>query len=497
MKQTTSNRWIYLAGLLLVAATGHVGSQDLDVTFGPLIKRYPNRNLIFFNPSLQKGYLANLHKKFTVTPVDKYINLSGPAIPVKTEIFDDTEHTEVQGFYTIHEKNFLIYSRFDSERKSLTLYEQELSPDMALLGSPARMTEFSDITPFPRRLRFYPEAVFIAKSRSQQQIVFVKERDSSRLEIRAASPGKGELWSKVFQLDRDFKYFNVNTIKVAENGTVYILGSHYKFGCFFCPGWTEIPFLLAYSPTSKAYALHALKFRDQQNMGCMLKLMDNDIPLVAGPCGKEGDDGYCIYKVNPDSLDVEMFASQPIAKSYKVVFNEATLSLKDISVGDMVQTGNGNIVLTIQARGVYPINVASLDNFSIPIYVSSIDRHGVEKWNTTIGRHEATGMVSDEINHFLFYKRDKTYVLYNDNIASFALALTEKQHRKWLTNKTYAAAAEIDSTGKARKRYLISSDKKQRTELLFYRSGAIDDHLFHFLFRINGVYQFATLRINE
>jgi hypothetical protein len=489
MEKMTSKFKVLVVCLLFGIVTDVVQAQDFKFTVGPRMDERPAGHRMFFNTALQKGYRVITYKDFAIAPVDGYLDLPGTAIPVKSEVFGGTKNAALQGFHTINKKNYLIYSTLDKERKALTVYTQELSPEMVLLGSPIRMAEFSNINTFTT-LNYEPDDIFIVKSKSQQQIVLVKQVES-HLQVKAFNPDKGELWSKVFELDPDFEV-KLNAMEIAENGNVYVSGAYFKREKL------KSPFLLAYSPTSKVHKLHTIQSDEKaHDMGYIVKLLGDDMPVVGGLySNKLNDGGYRIYKVNPGSLALETFMSQPFSKAYKsVVYNTGVVPV-GFSVCDMVQLTNGNIVLTIESGYTHSMKYVS-SSYSSSTYVASIDKGGVEKWNTTIQKKQGQPMGGNLLGHLLFYRGNKVYLLYNDNLDNFDLAPTDKQKESLLKNKTYVATAEIDETGKTRKLYLCSTNKKQVSSFSVNNVRPIENNLFHFLVEIEDSFQFATLRANE
>lgn len=483
-------------GLLILAAADLVKAQDFKFTFGPTMEKEPSGKQVFFNTSLKKGYWVDVYNDFTITPMDGYLKFTGAGKPLKSETFSIGKGAALQGFHTINEKNYMMYSVLDKKQKSLTVYIQELSPDMVLLGSPIRMAEFKDIKT-DEFLFSGPHSLRIVKSKSQRQIVLVKTKDS-KVMMAGFSPEKGELWSKTFDLDSDYE-FMVNGMKVAENGNVYFLGTYYKEKAYTNSGKTRNPFLLAYSPATKVQKLHTIKSADEKtyHLGYALGLATDETPLVAGIYSKKlKDGGYTIYTVDPNSLELVSFTSQPFSKRYMEVAYGKLWEPRGLSVTDVVQMSNGNIVLGME--GDRSFGMQHISNFySTPMYVVAIDKSGVEKWNTTIEKDQAQAADPGMLGHILFYKGDKVYVVYNDNTDNFDLPPTGKQKESLLKNKTYVATAEIDNTGKTRKLYPVSTDKKEVCSLLMYQQHTIDNNLFQFMFKVGRTYQFATLQANE
>src|SRR4029079_4480268 len=121
------------------------------------------------------------------------------------------------------EKNYVLYSKLEKHRDEVTVYFQEVSQDVVLMGSPLRVTTFKgaklkDPNSFWGAFNtIQSTAIYVAFPENKNHIVLVRANDS-QLDIRAFSLDKGELWSKVIQLnDVRKEIYRLREIQVSEN----------------------------------------------------------------------------------------------------------------------------------------------------------------------------------------------------------------------------------------------------------------------------------------
>jgi hypothetical protein len=468
-------------------------AQELKFTSGPALAEKPLDGFTFFNSNQKKGYRI-VSKNFSVIQLDDYVKQNGSPKPIKTEVFTGKQKATIEGYHIVNDKNYIIYSIFEKGRDEQVVYMQELSTSMVLLGSPVRMVGFKNAKNRTQVIVVGADNALvnltdlhIVKSTNNQQIIFVKERDS-QLEVKAFSYDKGELWTKNFDLNRDYG-FTVTSVKASDNGSVYVSG-------FYMKGVKKSdPFFLAYSPTLNKHKLHTIKSGDKiDDFGYHVDLIENETPVIAGLYSQKGEAGYKVYKLK-DNLELQPVISKSFPQTYYDIIYKGSYKPEYFAVSAIAQTDNKNIVVDIEG-GVSTAMKYTSTLYSAPLYIASIGTDGNEKWNTIIQKYQVQPQGESLIGHCLFHKNNRIYLIYNDNINNFDLGPSDKPKDGLLKKNTYIATVEVDENGNARKIKQITTTKDQNSLFEPGEVVKIEKDLFHLTIMKEGKYYFTTLQLN-
>jgi hypothetical protein len=475
-----------LIGLALISGSSWVYAQEIKFNLGPASSDGKSfESTVFFNTTLKKAYLFENLDGPKIREVDAYIK-DVKKSPLQTEIFTGTMKAVLEGFHSVNEKNYIIYSVLNKEQDEHRVYMQELSSEMVMLGSPIGIATFE-----MGKTRAHVQGLFgndpldnlnlyVAKPLSGKHLVLVKERDF-QLEIVCFSLDKGLLWSKTFELKNGDLDYSLVSINVAESGNLYITGD-------FGKERKKFPFLLAYAPSSQIQKLHIINSGEKiDDDGYNLEFTDDETPLFAGLYSSRKEGGYHLYKVNKATFELQEITSKPFAKAYW-----GTVQLwysRYFGVAKIIELDNRNITIAIEAS-LYDDRGSRSTS---PLYLGCVDPSGIEKWNTTIQNKQGQSFAGFMVGHFIHAKNNKVYVIYNDNPDNFSLAATDNQKEYLLKKKAYIATVEIDENGKAKKYTMITSDKKQSSYFIANHVYAIDKNTFQFQIQKDDKFYFATL----
>ncbi len=480
--------------LVLALTATLANAQNIKFTFGPITKVNYGQT-VFFNTTQKKGYIFHSAKeKYSITSLEDYLKPE-----TSKEVTSETltvENAYLEGTLTVKDKNYLIYSLIDKKNDVITVYSQELSADMVLLGSAIKITTFKEAKTGTGIIvvgqgMLHSTQISIAKPENQEHIVMVKERDHS-LEVKAFSPDKGELWSKTFQLNKDLTY-RLKNIRVAENGNVYILGTYYK-GSLMGDETMKDPFLIAYAPATKTQKIHTLNSGEKINdVGFALELLPDQTPVLAGLFYERGKfkTSYQVLKVNTTTLVLEKLVSRLMKEEYSNLTFKRGYDPEYFSVENIAQLENGNIVFSVDGGLISSGKYAS-SAWGPAAYVVAINPSGIEQWNTMINKYQVTPYSSALIGHTFFTSGNKVYLMYNDNPDNFDLSPTERQKENLLKKKMYVCTVEIDEAGKAKKLKVVTT---KREEISWFHPGSltrIEKGLYHFQFYVGETFKYAT-----
>lgn len=465
-------------------------AQELQFSLGPAMTEQPETRSIFFNPTLKKGYtMAFGDPEFN--EIDEYTRLNPAKRTIKAEMFTGKQKAVIDGYHTVGDKNYIIYSTLDKERNEHNVYMQLMDRNAVLLGTPLLVAKYGDakvrqteiILGAPNLLNV--SDLHIAKPYSNNFIVFVKERES-KLEVKAFSTDKGEMWSKTFDLKSEMPY-RITSIEVATSGNVYVAGQYYK------RDEDLNPFVIAFNSGSKKFQVHNIQSGDKiADHGYCLVLTGDETPVLAGLYSQKKDVGYKVFKVNPENLELKQLASKAFSPQYASVLFEGAYKPKYFRVKDIVELKNRSLVIDVEG-GASQLSSHMSNAYTSPVYLAAVGPDGTEKWNTIIQKYQVQPLGGDLIGHALFAKGDKVYVMYNDDIDNLDASPTQKSGDGLIKKNMYVSVVEVDEIGKAKKFKPITSVKSQNSHFRPSEIREISPNLFHVMFMKAGKYHFATV----
>lgn len=479
--------------MLLLAGIAHTIAQDVQFTVGPAMTERPETRTIFFNPTLKKGYTFVFWEP-EFNELDEYLKFNPASKTIKMEVTTGKQKTAIEGYHTLGEKNYILYSTFDKESNNHNVYMQELSKDALLLGAPLIVAKYvdakvrSNIIVIGGVSPLSVSPVHIVKPISNEFLVFVKEREK-KLEVKAFSAEKGELWNESFDLKGDNPY-RIREVKVTNGGQVYINGYYYKGEDFLNP------FILAFDPATMKSKLHTIQSGENIiDVGYRLTLLRDNTPVIAGLYAQKKDVGYKVFKLNPADLEMQAVLSKPFEAPYQKMVFEGAYRPEFFSVKDIIETKNKIIVIDIEGGAIQSGSHVS-QSYTSPVYLNAITLDGKQQWQTIIQKYQVQPLGGDLLGHSIFTKNGKVYVMYNDDIDNLQADPLVKAGHGLIKKNMYVALVEIEETGKAKKLKPVTSVKGQNS---FFRPGEVREispGLRHLMFMKGGKYHFATFSVD-
>lgn len=483
---------------LIVLATGLVQAQDLTFTLGKKIKEQPYGNYMFFNKALSRTYVVNTSDEFKAIKAEQYINFDLKFTDIKFESVSGDQTRMLEGFYDVGPKNYLVYSEFSRKTGIQTVYGQEVSEEMIVLGSPVPMATFKDVKNENRTIvigeKFIPYSnVMLVKSQHSNQVLILKKKDGL-LDAVAFSPDKGTLWSKTFPMNTNLE-INLSDIELTENGDLYITGYYSKVPLLSGATVIKDAFILFYSAEQKKHKLNILDDEDKiQDRGYTLEMISNKIVAVGLYNDKKTSKvGYKVFSFDPKSLSLVTMASRNFSEEFIKIVNRGVYDIDFFATSDIAQLDNGNIILAFTG-GLTSSGKYSSTAYSTPVNIIALNEKGEEQWSTILAKYQTQPLGGHYVGHSLVTKGNIVYVIYNDHIANLNADPTQKPKETILKDKnTMVTAVRIDEQGKSKKTYPFGTSKTQKLIMDNDQTRRIKRGLYYFVFTAGEMTQLATL----
>jgi hypothetical protein len=458
---------ILTAGLLL-AVTSTAFAQKIDLNVGPIIdKKQVRKEMalptfkmalpfkpirystdIFFNTKTKKTYngIGFEGKSFSFGVLDDYVKYSG-ARKLASENF--SEKVAIQAFISMEGRMFIFYTVPNEKTDDFTLYVNELSADMVMMGSPIVIHKYTG-------LKDYGRSIDVFTSKDKKKIAFTrlyigKGKDIQKASCKVIDSSLSEVWYKEFEYEGTDKELAVRSFAIDNAGNFYSLVKYdnKKDGQSF---------LYTYFHKEKSWKSHAVGLADGKNFGTNLEVLNGEKCYVVGLNNTDKKISYFINSINPKTMQIEKLGSNPMPEDFYKASSFRSFSTDDWQVSNLISLANNNIVASIEAMLVETRNGVPVAWYTYNTYVVSFKDNGQANWTHTVYKKQA--VLQQAAGHVLVPAGDDVLIIYNDDIDNLAKKPDDKKVEVCQRpTQTMAVVQQLDAAGKPSK-YLFSKNKE-------------------------------------
>ncbi len=264
-------------------------AQRLEVTVGPVVdakqvrkdagiskvmlvspfKSFSYSSALFFNTQKKLTYMGFgfQDKAFNFSIAKDYLNYTGIK---KLSAETLNEKVMLNGFITIGEKMYVIYSQKFSDRDEFSVYVNEVSADMVILGSPVILQNFKD-------LKKYGMNLTVMSSEDKKFIMLyrlhdTKSKEKQKFECKVLDQSFSEVWYKMIETDALDKEIYMKSVDLDNAGNLYAL-MEYEVGK------VNMPMLYSYYWKTKSLKSGTFGPKEGENFGTRLTLLNGEKAL--------------------------------------------------------------------------------------------------------------------------------------------------------------------------------------------------------------------------
>ncbi|MEJ7644922.1 MAG: hypothetical protein WKF87_10025 [Chryseolinea sp.] len=492
---------IYVALLCSEAAF----CQSLEVQLGPMIdpkeiqreanlprmvalapfRSFSHSTTLFFDPIQKKAYsgFGFQGKAFYFGVLENYLKYSGVK---KLTAENINEEVRLNAFIPLNKKMYVLYSLKFPKQDGFSVYVNEVSPEMVVLGSPIVLHNFED-------LENYGMNIYVTSSEDKKYILITrifntKPKELQKLECKVLDDSFSEMWYQRIETENTGKELNVQSVKVDGAGNMHALVE-------FESRKLNKPIVYSYFWKSKSLKLFEPGFATGENFGTRLELLNGIEPYIVGLNDEQKQVKYFLARIDIKSQTLEKLASELMPEDFRKLSNFSLFETRHWGVMDIVTLENNTIVASIEA---IVVDSKYGQHHSYNAYVYAFRQDGSQIWSRIIQKKQIT--LPGFAGHILIPAKDNVFVVYNDasdNITKDAdVAKVDVLNAK----NPMPVVQKIDASGKATKQQLTKVKEFEEYALNFQTLAKIEKGLyFNTAVKRNGMYSFdsrnATIRV--
>jgi hypothetical protein len=478
---------LFLAIILTLVTTFSFG-QRIEATIGPVLDPKQIRNdiklprvsfgaystTLFFNPIKKKTYtgFGLKDKAFHFALFDNYLNYSG-AKKLASETIN--ERVILNSFIIVNNKMFVLYSMKFPDQDAFSIYVNEVSDDMVILGSPIILHSFKD-------LKDYGMSVSVYISRDKKHILInrlyeTRSKEKQMMDCMVISDSFTEVWFKTIEMQNFDKELRVRSVDVDNSGNFY---------CLVEPNIRKVtqPTVFSYFWKTKSLKIFTAGLPAGDNFGTRLELLNGENPYIVGLNESAKKVTYFVHRIDKQAESLISLGSNAMPPDFYKASNFRGFETDEWSVTDMVSLENNTIVASVDAA-IY--STTAKVYYSYNAYVFAIREDGSQAWAGTINKKQA--VLDGMYGHVLIPAKDNVLIIYNDNEENINKKTEDPKVEIFRIKDAMIVVQEIDPSGKVSKYPLSKNPSMKGYALSFNMMLKIEKDLYYASgIKINGMF---------
>lgn len=449
-------------------------SQRIEVTVGPIMdpkqirseagiplmalvtpfKSFSYSSTLFFNPASKRTYtgFGFRNKSFKFAVLENYLTYTGIK-ELAAENID--EKVSILAFMFLKGKLYAVIGQKFPDRDEFSVYVNEVSDDMVLLGTPVVVQKFKD-------LKKYGMNVSVTASEEKEYILIArlhdtKPKEKQKVECKVVDPSFNEVWYKLIETENMDKDLELRSIALDKNANMHMLVETHV-------GKIDQPIIYSYFHESKSLKSFKLGLATGKNFGTRLRLLNSEKPYAVGLNKDEKSVSYFMNRIDVKSQTLEDLGSTSMPPDFYEASNVRMFDTFDWSVSDIITLEDNSIVASIEA---VLVDTKYRIHHTYNTYVVSFNESGKQKWSKVVQKKQA--VMSGLDGHALLPAGNNVLVLYNDHKENASKKPEDTKVEVFKSKDAMVMVQEIDATGTVKK-YPFSTNKEFEGYALFFNA---------------------------
>lgn len=423
-----------------------------SVVFSSPFKSFAFSSTLFFNPEKKRTYtgFGIKDKQFQFGVLENYLTYSGVK-KLASETIDDK--VSLNAFVFLKGKLYVLFSQKFSDRDEFSVYVNEVSEDMVLLGTPILVQNYKD-------LKKYGMAVHVAASEQKEYLILArvhdtKPREKQKIECKVVDQSFAEVWYKLVETENMDKDLSLISIAIDKSANMHMLVETHV-------GKIDQPVIYSYFWNSKTLKNFNAGLTTGKNFGTKLRLLNSEKPYAVGLNKNEKAVTYFINRVDVKNQALENLGSAPMPPDFYEASNVRMFDTFDWEVSDIITLEDNSIVASIEAVLVEPKYRV---HHTYNTYVISFDEAGKQKWSRVVQKKQV--VMGGLHGHALLPAGNSVLVVYNDNKENISKKPEDTEVEVFKSKDAMIVVQEFDPAGNVKK-YPFSKDKQLEGFSLFF-----------------------------
>lgn len=415
-------------------------------------KGFSYSSTLFFNPAKKRTYtgFGIKDKTFQFGVLEDYLTYSGVK-KLSSETIDDK--VTLNAFIFIKEKLYVLFSQKFSDRDEFSVYVNEVSEDMVLLGTPILVQSF-------KNLKKYGMSVYVSASEDREYMMLArvhdtKPKEKQKIECKVVDQSFAEVWYKLVETESMDKDLSLLSIAIDKHANMHMLVETHV-------GKTDQPVIYSYFWNTGSLKNFNVGLATGKNFGTRLKLLNSEKPYAVGLNKNEKSVTYFINRVDVKTQSLENLGSSSMPADFYEASNVRMFDTFDWEVSDIITLDDNSIVASIEAVLVEPKYRV---HHTYNTYVVSFTEEGKQKWSKVVQKKQV--VMGGLHGHALLPAGNHVLVVYNDNKENISRKPEDTEVEIFKSKDAMIVVQEFDPAGNVKK-YPFSTDKQLEGYSLFF-----------------------------
>lgn len=432
-------------------------------------KSFSFSSALFFNPDKKRTYtgFGVKDKTFQFAVMENYLSYGGIK-KLSSENLD--EKVALNAFMFLKGKLYVLFSQKFSDRDEFSVYVNEVSEDMVLLGTPVLVQNF-------KNLKKYGMTVYVAASEEREHILLArvhdtKPKEKQKIECKVVDQSFAQVWYKLVETENMDRDLSLLSIGIDKTGNMHMLAETHL-------GKVDQPVIYSYFWNSQSLKTFKVGLPTGKNFGTRLKLLNSEKPYAVGLNVNEKSVSYFINRIDVNNQTLEDLGSKPMPTDFYEASNVRMFATSDWEVSDIITLDDNSIVASIEGVIVEPRYGV---HHTYNTYVVSFKETGEQKWSRVVQKKQV--VMGGLHGHALLPAGNNVLVVYNDHKENISKKTEDTEVEIFKSKDAIIVVQEIDPAGTVKK-YPFSTDKQLEGFSLFFGNMDKIEKNFYFSTCIN------------
>lgn len=412
-------------------------------------------------------------KYYNLSTYDNYISYAGTKKLNAESMSAAEEKSSIAEVAALKGKNYLFYVVPNDNTDEKTVYVNELSKDMVVLGSPIKIVRATDVKK--------KETSFFVRSSPKNKYVGILEIsqgkgiENSRT-LTVLDENLAVIWTKALDGNLFESGFEATQWQVTDDGNVF------EFG-FKNPSKRKDPVLYSYFRKANKAVATLITHGENKIFDCSMKMpQESLLPVVIGLFEEDKQLGYVAFKPDPATSTIKKLKAGTMTHEFMGPSRKWQFYYDKFEVGNAVSLPNGDFVFSLDSYYKLTKSSGPPRYFSGPAVLISLDSKGEENWRKLLVKRQRMDGSMISLGHMLIPNGNHVMVIYNDNPQNLPKSSDDHDLKLYYVISTSVVMQKFDSKGKVTKEAVSTPPDAKDFVLITSDYNKISKNLFQIQF---------------
>lgn len=375
-------------------------------------------------------------KYYNLTTYDNYVSFVGTKKLNAESISTSEQKLSVAEVVGLKGKNYIFYVAHNEKADEKTVYVNELSREMVVLGSPIKVVSATDVK--KRGTSYYVKSSPKNKCIGILQYSDGKGFENNRI-LTVLNEDMDVLWTKTFDGNQFENGFEATRWEVSDDGHVYEFGFKNR---------GKEPMLYSYFRNAGKMISTQITHGENKIFTCTMTMPEGSlVPVVIGLFAEKKELGYVAFRPDPSSDTVLKLRTGVMTREFMGPSSEWQFYNDRFVVKEAVSLANGDFVFSLESYFVTTRSSGAPEYSSGPAILISLSAKGEENWKKLLIKRQIGAGLMLPLGHMLIPVGNQVLALYNDNPQNFLNSPEDHKLKRYYVISTGLVIQRFDDKG--------------------------------------------------